>query len=70
MTIVILDAKGQKLASTTVNASCGTGCRGDFRKRVAFHTSSMQDGTVEVFEASPQSGQPTNVVSMPVTLSP
>jgi len=70
VSIRILDSNSKIIASTTTTATCGSGCRGTFRKRVAFHTASTQDGTIEVFEVSAKNGKPTNIVFIPVTLSP
>jgi spore germination protein GerM len=64
----ILDAGGNEIASGVTNATCGTGCRGTFRTTLAFHVDQDQPGTVEVFEASAENGQPVNIVDIPVTL--
>ena len=66
----ILDASGRQIARTFTTATCGTGCRGDYAKKVGFSVSSKQDGTIEVFEASAQDGRAINVVKIPVTLLP
>ncbi|HEX9235174.1 MAG TPA: Gmad2 immunoglobulin-like domain-containing protein [Actinomycetota bacterium] len=68
VSVWILDENGRKLADTTTQASCGTGCRGDYSKAVSYHVDHDQSGTVEVFEASAKDGSPTNVVKIPVTL--
>src|SRR5207247_224477 len=62
VSIWILDENGRKVADTTTTASCGTGCRGDYSKAVAYHVDHQQSGTVEVFEASAKDGSPTNMV--------
>jgi hypothetical protein len=68
VSIRVLDAKGKVIVSDFTTASCGTGCRGDYSKRVAFYSAQEQQGTIEVFEASAKDGKPTNVVSISVTL--
>ena len=64
----ILDENGKEIASGFTTASCGTGCRGDFRIEAEFSVDHDQDGTIEVLEYSAENGEPINVVSIPVTL--
>jgi len=64
----ILDADGNEIASGCTTATCGPGCRGTYRTTLAFHVDHDQSGTAEVFEASAENGQPINVVDIPVTL--
>ena len=64
----ILDEGGNEIASGFATATCGTGCRGTYRTTLAYHVDHDQPGTVEVFEASAENGQPVNVVDIPVTL--
>ena len=70
VSIRILGADGTRLADTFATATCGTGCRGDYSKRVTFTVSTEQEGTVMVFESSAENGRPINVVRVPVTLTP
>jgi spore germination protein GerM len=70
VSIRILDADGDEIARTFTTATCGTGCRGDYSKSVAYRVDSEQSGTVEVFESSPIDGSAINLVSIPVTLVP
>jgi hypothetical protein len=65
----ILDADGKRIAHAVVNASCGSGCRGDFTKDVPYSVSSDQLGTVVVFEVSAEDGHAINVQRLPVTLT-
>ena len=69
VSIRILDASGREIARTFTTATCGTGCRGDYEKRVKFTVDSTQAGVIEVFEESAEDGSDINVVSIPVTLS-
>lgn len=66
----ILDARGKEIIRTFTTATCGTGCRGDYSKSVRFSVPSKQRGTIEVFEESAETGEPINVVRIPVTLLP
>jgi hypothetical protein len=70
VSIRILDAAGDEIARTFTTATCGTGCRGDYSKSVAYRVDSEQSGTVEVFESSPIDGSANNLVRIPVTLVP
>ncbi len=64
----ILDENGAEIATGFTTATCGTGCLGDYSTTLAYHVDDDQPGTVEVFEASAENGQPINVVDIPVTL--
>ncbi|TYB94577.1 spore gernimation protein [Micromonospora sp. WP24] len=66
----VLDAGGREIATTFTTASCGTGCRGDYRAVVAWRVPREQRGTVEVYEISADDGSRVNVVRVPVTLVP
>lgn len=70
VSIRILDAEGNEIAKTFTTATCGTGCRGDYRESVAFHVDAEQAGTIEVFEESAEDGSVINMVSVLVTLVP
>ncbi|SCG55685.1 Sporulation and spore germination [Micromonospora echinaurantiaca] len=65
----ILDAAGRELATTFTTATCGTGCRGDYRVGVRYRLTREQRGTVEVYEVSPADGSRTKLVAVPVTLA-
>jgi hypothetical protein len=65
----ILDADGHEIARTFTQASCGTGCRGDYSVAVPYEVSTEQQGTIEVFESSAKDGSAINVVAIPVTLT-
>jgi len=66
----ILDAHGDEIASTTTMATCGTGCRGAYSTSLTFAVDQDQRGTVRVFEVSAEDGRPVNVVDIPVVLLP
>ena len=70
VSIRILDAAGNEIARTFTTATCGSGCRGDFRESVSFEIDSEQAGTIEVFEESAENGSASNVVTLDVTLVP
>ncbi|MDO3704461.1 Gmad2 immunoglobulin-like domain-containing protein [Micromonospora sp. C28SCA-DRY-2] len=69
VSVRILDAAGRELATTFTTATCGTGCRGDYRVGVRYRLAREQVGTVEVYEVSPADGSRTKVVAVPVTLA-
>jgi len=69
--IEVLDASGREIARTFTTATCGTGCRGDFSKRVAFEVDRRQPGTIVVHdEDAAGTGTPPHVVRIPVMLVP
>lgn len=70
VSIRILDAGGNEIARIFTTATCGTGCRGDYRESVEFQVDAEQSGTIEVFEESAEDGSAINVVSVRVTLVP
>ncbi len=70
VSIRILDAEGNELAAINALASCGAGCRGRFRARVAFFVEFVQPGTIQVFEVSQADGSALNLVEIPVRLAP
>ncbi|GII24624.1 Gmad2 immunoglobulin-like domain-containing protein [Planosporangium mesophilum] len=65
----VLDAAGRVIATAFTTATCGTGCRGDYRVAVAYRLADDQPGTVEVYEVSPRDGSRVNVVAVPVILA-
>jgi germination protein M len=66
----IVDADRNVLKRAFTTATCGTGCRGDYSKDVAFEVGEEQKGFIEVFEASAEDGSPLHMVRVPVTLVP
>ena len=70
VSVRILDASGREIANTFTTATCGTGCRGTYSKKVSFLVTDEQAGTVEVYWSSPENGRPEGVVRIPVTLVP
>lgn len=70
VSIRILDGDGEAIRDTFTTATCGSGCRGDYSEDVSFEVTEAQPGTVMVFEVSAETGEPVNVVRIPVTLAP
>lgn len=70
VSVRILDSAGNQIARTFSTASCGTGCRGGYSIPVSYTVTRAEPGTIEVFESSPENGQPVNVQLIPVTLAP
>lgn len=69
VSISVLDAQGNEIATTTTMATCGTGCRGAYLKAVRYAVDATQPGTVRVYEVSAMDGTPINVVDIPVSLA-
>jgi hypothetical protein len=69
VSIRILDAAGNPLATTFTTATCGSGCRGDYATTVSYRLGVEQAGTVQVYEVSAEDGSRINVVDIPVTLA-
>ncbi|MGN9776855.1 Gmad2 immunoglobulin-like domain-containing protein [Micromonospora sp. H33] len=70
VSVRVLDSGGREIATTFTTATCGTGCRGDYRVSVGYRVDREQAGTVEVYEVSPEDGSRTKVVAVPVRLTP
>jgi hypothetical protein len=70
VSVRILDSAGHEIARTFSQASCGTGCRGDYSASLSYTVAQAEPGVIEVFETSPKNGQPVNVQSIPVVLAP
>ncbi len=65
----ILDQNGSEVARGFTQATCGTGCRGDYSDPLSYQVDHEQPGTIEVFENSAKDGSPINVQRIPVTLT-
>jgi hypothetical protein len=65
----LLDAAGRQIAAAFTTASCGSGCRGDFRIRLPYRSGSGRAATVQVYWVSPKDGSSLDVVAVPVNLS-
>lgn len=66
----VLDAKGKVLQETFTTATCGSGCRGTFEKKLDFAVDEEQDGVIEAFEVSAEDGSRQHLVAVPVRLVP
>ena len=66
----ILGPDNEVIAETFTTATCGTGCRGTYSKKVPFQVVEEIEGVIEVYEASAEDGSPLHVVSVPVVLVP
>lgn len=65
----LLDAGGNEIATRFTTATCGTGCRGSYATDLPYRLGREQRGTLQVYEVSARDGTPLNVVSIPVTLT-
>lgn len=68
VSIRIEDVDGNVLAETFATADCGTGCRGDYSKKVPFRVDEPTEATIIVFEQSAEDGSDLFPVEIPVTL--
>ena len=69
--IQILDENDEVIEETFTTATCGTGCRGTFRARVAFEVDREQDGTIVVHDDDAAgTGTFPHEVRIPVRLVP
>jgi hypothetical protein len=68
--VEVLDARGNVLADEQVQASCGTGCWGTFKKTVPYTVTKGQYGKLRVFDLSAKDGTPENVTEYRVWLTP
>lgn len=68
VTVRILDGAGRPVATAFTTASCGSGCRGEFRVTIGYRLTATQVGRVEAYQVSPRDGSRTDLVSVPVTL--
>jgi hypothetical protein len=66
----ILGPDNEVIAETFATATCGTGCRGTYKKNIPFQVVELTEGFIEVFESSAEDGSPLHVVRVPVVLSP
>lgn len=70
VSVRVFDADGKRLLETFTTATCGTGCRGTYEKKLKFTVTREQDGVVEVYSASAEDGSPQHAVRVPVRLVP
>ncbi|MCG5463496.1 GerMN domain-containing protein [Micromonospora sp. MED01] len=70
VSVRVLDAGGQTVATGFGTASCGSGCRGGYRVVIGWGTIREQRGTVEVYEVSADNGARINTMAVPVVLAP
>lgn len=70
VSIKVVGEDGETLAEDFTTATCGTGCRGTFEKRISIEVERRTPVIIKVFESSAEDGRPTNVVRVPVVLIP
>jgi hypothetical protein len=69
VSILVRDQSGKVIARTFATATCGTGCRGRFTKRVVYESPGAQLGSVEVYSESAETGDRMFLVAVPLRLS-
>ena len=67
--VQIVDARGRVLVDKSEMATSGNGTRGTFDVKVAFAIGTAQEGSIVVYEVSPEDGSHTQIVKVPVHLS-
>ncbi len=71
VSVEVLDASGQEIASTYTTATCGTGCRGTFVVSLEYEVDEEQDGTLVVHDDDAAgTGTFPHEVRIPVRLTP
>lgn len=71
VSVEVLDASGQEIASTFTTATCGTGCRGTFAVSLEYEVDEEQDGTLVVHDDDAAgTGTFPHEVRFPVRLTP
>jgi hypothetical protein len=71
VSVEVLDASGQEIASTFTTATCGTGCRGTFAVSLEYEVDEEQDGTLVVHDDDAAgTGTFPHEVRIPVRLTP
>jgi len=70
VSIRILTSDGDAVARTFTTATCGSGCRGTFSKKVRFDVDEPTEATLQVYEESAETGKPTNMIEVPLMLLP
>jgi germination protein M len=66
----VVDSSGRVLVRNFTTATCGTGCRGDYKKRLRFDVSEPTEAFIEAFEESAEDGSELFLVRVPVMLVP
>ncbi|OKI81634.1 Gmad2 immunoglobulin-like domain-containing protein [Micromonospora sp. CB01531] len=69
VSVRVLDAAGREVGTAFSTATCGSGCRGDYRVRVGYRLDRTGPGSIEVYEVSARDGSRINVVAVPVVLT-
>ena len=65
--LIVRDGAGEVVHEAFTNATCGTGCWGDFEFTID-EALVDADSTIEVLEYSAKDGEPANVITVPVTV--
>lgn len=62
----VLDADGNQTHEEFVNASCGTGCWGDFEAVVDSNLITPGESSIQLFQYSAENGEPVDVVTIAI----
>ncbi|MFE9692962.1 Gmad2 immunoglobulin-like domain-containing protein [Micromonospora sp. NPDC005806] len=69
VSVRVLDGAGREIGTAFTLATCGSGCRGDYRVSVRYRRATAGPGSIEVYEVSARDGSRINVVAIPVILA-
>ncbi|MFR9777512.1 Gmad2 immunoglobulin-like domain-containing protein [Micromonospora sp. MS34] len=69
VSVRVLDGAGREIGTGFTVATCGSGCRGDYRISVRYRRATAGPGTIEVYEVSALDGSRINSVAVPVVLA-
>ncbi len=73
VSVRLLDAAGNEIATKFTTATCGSGCRGDYSMNLPYTVAQKQPctdqkATLQVYEVSGEDGSRISVVDVPLTL--
>lgn len=66
LVVGVVDENGESVFETPVQATCGTGCWGEFTAEVPADVIEPGASSITVFEYSAEDGSPINVVTVPI----
>jgi Immunoglobulin-like domain of bacterial spore germination len=68
VSVVLTDGDGNELTTQTLQASCGTGCRGRFSGSIGVPAGFTGSAMLRLFETSAEDGSPLHEVDVPLTV--
>jgi hypothetical protein len=68
VSVVLTDGDGNQLTAKTLQASCGSGCRGRFSGNIGVPGGFTGSVMLRLFETSAEDGSPLHEVDIPLTV--